>query len=769
MCPQVDRSVVSAAARCPISLSSLATHTTKMEASQAPAEHFSLESQWARMGLQGGGDANTVKDAREPQSAEALKVLGHGQGRLLGALQIEVLRVEGLPPHPSGYTSVVHRHWTPFVVVTFGSNTHRTKTGTTTDASPTTAVLDAAIPSFELRESEIGWDLNFAVYDKPPVGFNYQLGLDLHVDAGELVEGTDQKEWKDQGTYYEVEAGEFSVDDKKLHDALVPGTRFPLPKEKVLEVPQKIVVGNDMSVEKQAPLKLVVKVGFIPRFQLIRNLLLTGLTSLHHHPGSKSAPEVIKSVTATDAIFLEHLELGPFYLADGNNGPLDVLFKDRDQVPLDDFVSAWDSADWEPRAVPGGVVAGVGHEAARSGKHSADAKPQEKPTCTFCGKPFPPPDPASFLPYPVQMRDHLLLCASRTPGERKADFADRGYVTEDGASYGSYSWMASSLLSRLGFGTYKVGSVEGHILVRNRRTGLLEEEYIPSYVRLGIQLLYRNRVSRTAAETAIVEGLLKRASVAHGVAYDNPASKADIPSFVQTYSIDLDELPKPLTEYTTMNDFFTRQLKPGVRVLEGADDPNVISSAADCRISAFNDTSSATTIWIKGSGFSIARLLGDNDAALTFEGGAVAIFRLSPQDYHRWHMPVSGTITGFKPIRQPGLYYTVNPMAIRSPVDVFGDNVRDVCYVDTGRPDMGTVAVVAVGAMMVGSIVWTVSQGQTAKRFDEMGYFKFGGSTVVVLFPKGAVEFDADLLESSGRALESVIRVGDKIGKVVGK
>jgi phosphatidylserine decarboxylase len=360
----------------------------------------------------------------------------------------------------------------------------------------------------------------------------------------------------------------------------------------------------------------------------------------------------------------------------------------------------------------------------------------------------------------------LLLCASRTIAERKVEVKDRWASTESRAATGKVQWAAGSLLSRLGFGKYQAGEVDGHILVRNRESGLLEEEFIPAFVRLGIQLLYRNRVSQSAAETAVVERMLKKASVAHGVSYDLPVSKAVIPSFVATYSINVNEIEKPLSKYTTMNEFFGRRLKPGARRLEDPDDPNCVPSVADCRLTVFPTNAAAEKIWIKGSGFSIGRLLDDPIRGKEFEGATLAIHRLAPQDYHRWNVPLSGRILGFKKIRHPGQYYTVNPMAIRSPVDVFGDNVRDICYIDTGTK-LGTVALVAVGAMMVASIIWSVTEGQEVKKFDDMGTFHFGGSTVIVLFKKGTVKLDQDLIESSERALETVLRVGDRIGTMI--
>ncbi len=117
---------------------------------------------------------------------------------------------------------------------------------------------------------------------------------------------------------------------------------------------------------------------------------------------------------------------------------------------------------------------------------------------------------------------------------------------------------------------------------------------------------------------------------------------------------------------TSFNEFFYRELKPGARPCSAPNNPKVVVSPADCRCVGFNKVDDATKIWIKGREFTISRLLGNAypEDAKRFEKGALGIFRLAPQDYHRFHIPVDGTLGEPKLIK--GEYYTVNPMAIRS-------------------------------------------------------------------------------------------------------
>jgi len=110
-----------------------------------------------------------------------------------------------------------------------------------------------------------------------------------------------------------------------------------------------------------------------------------------------------------------------------------------------------------------------------------------------------------------------------------------------------------------------------------------------------------------------------------------------------------------------------------------------------------------------------------------------------------------------------GEYYTVNPQAIRTALDVYGENARKIVPIDS--PQFGRVFAVCIGAMMVGSIKTTVEEGQEIKRGDEFGYFAFGGSTIVVLFERGVVQWDEDLLINGKASLETLVRVGMGIGK----
>lgn len=227
----------------------------------------------------------------------------------------------------------------------------------------------------------------------------------------------------------------------------------------------------------------------------------------------------------------------------------------------------------------------------------------------------------------------------------------------------------------------------------------------------------------------IVKRTLRSLSIKQGIKYDDPASAAQIPGFIAFHQLDMSEVLLPTEEFKNFNEFFYRALKPGARPCSAPDNPHIITSPADCRSVVFNRLDEAQKIWVKGRDFTVERLLGNAypEDAKRYVGGSFGIFRLAPQDYHRFHVPVDGVLNEPKLIE--GEYYTVNPMAIRSALDVYGENVRVICPIDSVAH--GRIMFVCIGAMMVGSTVITRKAGENVKRAEELGYFKFGKSVYI--------------------------------------
>ncbi|PWN47221.1 hypothetical protein IE53DRAFT_402784 [Violaceomyces palustris] len=362
----------------------------------------------------------------------------------------------------------------------------------------------------------------------------------------------------------------------------------------------------------------------------------------------------------------------------------------------------------------------------------------------------------------VDIVTHLAVCASQD--WRRVDGMVVGnFVT---ASQAHRRWY-TKVLTKISQGDYSLGANSANIIVQDRLTGELLEEKMQVYVRLGIRLLYKGAKSRM--EDARVKKMLKNMSIKQGVKFDNPSSVREIVPFIAFHNLNKDEILEPLDSFKTFNEFFYRKLKPDARPIDQPDDPTRLVGGADCRMMAFETVQEATRIWIKGSEFSISRLLGDGAPRERKEldryqnGGSVIIWRLAPQDYHRFHAGTDGVVERITWI--DGEYYTVNPMAIRSTIDVYGENIRSVIKIRSDH--FGTYYVVCVGAMMVGSTVLTIKEGDRIIRGQEIGYFKFGGSTLVVVFERGRTQFDKDILDNSSAAIETLVRVGMGIGKAL--
>lgn len=234
--------------------------------------------------------------------------------------------------------------------------------------------------------------------------------------------------------------------------------------------------------------------------------------------------------------------------------------------------------------------------------------------------------------------------------------------------------------------------------VIDRSTGAKTFEDMSIYVRLGMHMLYYGSYQQQILRTQRVEKLLEEQSIKMGKSYDTPESKSHIMPFIDSFEL-ADSMKEMVKEdpndYATFNEFFSREIKPEARPIDNPENDLVTSSVADCRLTAFPTIDLATKFWIKGTSFTLEHLFQDAGLAHYFDGGSIVIARLAPQDYHRWHSPVTGTIESIKKI--PGAYYTVNPQAINQvgTLDVFCENRRDVAIIN--RSSTGSkIAVIAV-------------------------------------------------------------------------
>lgn len=241
-----------------------------------------------------------------------------------------------------------------------------------------------------------------------------------------------------------------------------------------------------------------------------------------------------------------------------------------------------------------------------------------------------------------------------------------------------------------------------------------------------------------------------------------------IDAVIRQFGVDMSEAAQPDPKaYASFNHFFTRALKPGARVPDP--DPDALLMPADGHISQCGPIEDGRIFQAKGQSFTAAELLGDEAAAAPFAQGAFATVYLSPRDYHRVHIPWTGTLR--ETVHVPGRLFSVGPDAVRRVPRLFARNERLVCHFDT---DFGPMAVVMVGALLVSGVqtVWGGveippyghaihrkdyrGRGVVLGRFEEMARFNYG-STVIVLLPAGVAELAA------GLGAEAPVRLGQRL------
>ncbi|HZF38554.1 MAG TPA: phosphatidylserine decarboxylase [Blastocatellia bacterium] len=294
------------------------------------------------------------------------------------------------------------------------------------------------------------------------------------------------------------------------------------------------------------------------------------------------------------------------------------------------------------------------------------------------------------------------------------------------------------------------------ILLYNRKTGSLEEEAV--FEKELMEFLYGSRLG-----FFITELLFKHrwATELYARLQHGPGSKSKISKFVESHGVNIDELDRPIESFKSFNEFFIRRLKASARPIDR--DPANLISIADCRLSVYPIREDAVYP-VKAGSFTIARLLGDEEIAAgyaaSYIGGLCLIFRLAPVDYHRFGYVDDCEQSPVEAIN--GFYRSVHPLSLRRMKAVFTENRRESCVLKTAN--FGEVVHVDVGATGVGRIVQNYPGGGRFARGEEKGYFEFGGSTVILLLKPGAAKIDDDIVEYSGRGIETIVRYGEKIG-----
>ncbi len=285
----------------------------------------------------------------------------------------------------------------------------------------------------------------------------------------------------------------------------------------------------------------------------------------------------------------------------------------------------------------------------------------------------------------------------------------------------------------------------------NRATGQIQMEAPPAE-RL-LKFLYDNPFGKTAFLTIARRKFI---SEFYGRKMNKPSSTKKIKDFVKKLGIDMTESIKSISEFSNFNDFFYRELKPNARPIGQG-----FVSPGDGRLLAFENIEDVNTFFVKGRAFNLEEFLGDRELAEKKKNSSLFILRLAPNDYHRYHFPYSGEVS--KTTKIKGKYFSVSPYALaKNFAKVFCENKREYCTISSS--DKGEILIAPVGATMVGSIIETFKPFTAINKGDEMGYFAFGGSTVVLLVDKDKISIDQDILTNTRNKIETYVKMGETIG-----
>ncbi|HKA16563.1 MAG TPA: archaetidylserine decarboxylase [Myxococcota bacterium] len=241
-------------------------------------------------------------------------------------------------------------------------------------------------------------------------------------------------------------------------------------------------------------------------------------------------------------------------------------------------------------------------------------------------------------------------------------------------------------------------------------------------------------------------------------------------AFARAVGADLSEVRDPLDSFGSLQEFFTRALRADVRAIDA--DPAALVAPCDGTWGEAGRIEGGALLQVKGRPYSLAALLGDADAAKTFEGGWFATFYLAPRDYHRFHAPCDGFVA--RAAYLPGSLWPVNRIGVERVPNLFAENERICAWVQLRAGDAGeSLALVAVGATLVGKVhvafdTLTTNARDRAprwRRYDppprlvkgvEWGRFEFG-STIVLVSAPGAIEL-------APRPPGSRLELGERIG-----
>ncbi|OPJ64574.1 phosphatidylserine decarboxylase [Clostridium oryzae] len=286
----------------------------------------------------------------------------------------------------------------------------------------------------------------------------------------------------------------------------------------------------------------------------------------------------------------------------------------------------------------------------------------------------------------------------------------------------------------------------------DRSKGTYEFEKVAGGIYL--KWLYSSPVGMNFLEAFVKKKLF---SSLYGLYCDSRISSKKIKKFINDFDIDMSIYKNKACNFKTFNDFFIREVNEASRPI----DTDIHHFIAPCegRLTAYTNIDIDNLIQIKGITYKFKDLIPDNNLADLYINGTCLVFRLCPTDYHRFHFVDTGTCSANHKIK--GTYYSVNPISLENKENVFCQNKREWSIFHSDN--FSDILYVEIGATCVGSIIQTYTPNIHVKKGSEKGFFKFGGSTVMIFLKKDIIKIDDDILKQSSLSLETKIKLGEKI------
>ena len=279
------------------------------------------------------------------------------------------------------------------------------------------------------------------------------------------------------------------------------------------------------------------------------------------------------------------------------------------------------------------------------------------------------------------------------------------------------------------------------IKVYERATGTYKE--VVQYGSGKLEFMYNNAFGRILLRLAIS----RLPSVIYGKIKSSPGSAKKVPGFIEAHGIDMTQYED--REFKSFTDFFTRKYKDGARPIGTG-----LISPADSKLLVY-PADEDTRINVKGREYFLSEIAGRDMSG--YKGGAALVFRLCIDDGHRYCFPGKGKVLEQYDIK--GKLHTVSPLS--SAYKIYKENTRKVSFLDT--EEFGKICYIEVGAILVGKIV---DHGKKEfSKGEEKGYFEPGGSTIILIVPRG-IKIDSDIMEQSAKGIETEVRYGERIGSV---